>query len=397
MRRYEQVVQDACAGVETSCASCGEFIAKAESKLIHVDDPRLSPMKPSENVVRLDNCSIIDGAYRFCKSCFNALNGGRIPKFSALNAVNVTMCQHYPAELEDLTLMEEYAIARSHPIGTILKLKPNGLKNPTAYNGIRGHIITIPQNPGPLLDILPSPNLQFHDYIRVIWTGKAEPTVDGLKPFVEVRKEKVIRALLWLCQHNPLYHSVKINHELISRWSESFIPPVIQETVTNLPETRDSDERGTYAGDMEGFSENDLHNALDDMADGTIASGAVYSDVEGQRLNPELKMIMALLEMTAEPSEGISNTNVQEPVETPVISISNTNVQEPVETPVIMWVSDGPRVLMNDYEDAEYFTGAFPTLFPYGRGGHLPESNERSIPVSLEAWAKWLLNHHSRR
>src|SRR4051812_26402905 len=85
------------------------------------------------------------------------------------------MCQDYPAELEDLTLTEEYAIARCHPIGTILKLKPNGLRNPTAYNGIRGHIVTIPQNPGPLLDILPSPNLQFHDHIRIVWTGKKEP------------------------------------------------------------------------------------------------------------------------------------------------------------------------------------------------------------------------------
>jgi hypothetical protein len=205
MHRYEQVIQDACAGVETSCASCGEFMAKAGSELIHVDDDRLRSMKLTEGVVQLDNCSIVDGSYQVCQTCFNALNGGRIPKFSALNAVNVTMCQHYPAELEDLTLMEEYAIARSHPIGTILKLKPNGVKNPTAYNGIRGHIITIPQNPGPLLDILPSPDLQFHDHIRVIWTGKTEPTVDDLKPFVEVRKEKVIRALLWLCKHNPLY------------------------------------------------------------------------------------------------------------------------------------------------------------------------------------------------
>ena len=381
MRRYEQVIQDTCAGVETSCASCGEFMAKAESELIPVDDDRLRLMKPPEDVVQLDNCSIIDGSYQFCKTCFNTLNGGRIPKFSALNAVNVTLCQHYPTELEDLTLMEEYAIARSHPIGTILKLKPNGLRNPTAYNNIRGHIVTIPHNPGPLLDILPSPDLQFHDYIRVIWTGKTEPTVDDLKPFVEVRKDKVIRALLWLCEHNPLYKSVNINHELINQWAESFIPPLLQEAIINLPEDRDSNERGTYASDMEGFSENDLHHALDDMADGTIASGAVYSDVEGQRQNPELKMIMALMEMIGKPQEDTSDIDVQ----------------EPVEIPVITWVSNGRRVLMNDYDDAEYFTGAFPTLFPYGRGGHLPESNERSIPVSLEAWAKWTLNHHSRR
>ena len=66
------------------------------------------------------------------------------------------------AELEDLTLTEECAIARSHPIGTILKLKPNGFRSPAAYNAINGHMVNIPQNPGPLLDILPSPTLQFH-------------------------------------------------------------------------------------------------------------------------------------------------------------------------------------------------------------------------------------------
>ena len=289
------------------------------------------------------------------------------------------MCQRYPAELEDLTLIEEYAIARSHPIATILKLKPNGLSNPTAYNGIRGHVVAIPQNPGPLLDILPSPDLQFHDHIGIVWTGSAQPTVDDLKPFVEVRKEKVIRALLWLCENNPLYKSVRINHDLINRWTESFIPPVLQEAVICLPEDNDSGERGTYSGDMEGLSENDLHNALDDMADGTIASGAVYSDVEGQRQNPELKMVMALMKMMDKPREGTSGADTEQSEQIPVITWS------------------GRQVLMNDYEDTEYFTGAFPTLFPYGSGGHLPPSSERGIAVSLEAWGEWLMSHHSRR
>ena len=64
---------------------------------------------------------------------------------------------------------------------------------------------------------------------------------------------------------------------------------------------------------------------------------------------------MALMKMIDKPGEGISDTCVQ----------------EPAEIPVITWVGDSCPVLMNDYEDAEYFTGAFPTLFPYGRGGHL--------------------------
>ena len=375
MQRYEQVIQDACAEVENSCASCGEFGAE----LVNVGEDRLRSMETVIGVpIQLDDCGFVDGSYVLCKTCLNALDNGRIPKFSAMNAVNVTMCQHYPKELQDLTLVEEYAIARSHPIGAILKLKPNGVRNPTAYNGIRGHIVTIPQNPGPLLDILPSPDLQFYDHIRIVWAGKAEPTADDLRPFVEIRKEKVLRALLWLCQHNPLYRSVRVNHELIDQWADGHIPPLLQDAVVHIPEDQDSDERGTYAGDMEGLFENDLHSALDSMADGTIASGVVYSDVEGQRQIPELKMVTALMSMMDKPREDSSDTYAQ-------------------QTPVITWTGNGQHVLMNDYEDTDFFTGAFPTLFPYGKGGHMPASEERGIAVSLDAWGEWLMKHHSRR
>jgi hypothetical protein len=382
MRRYEDVIQDACISIENSCASCGEF----GSKLTTVGEDRLRLMKAKVEAkfgvqIELDDCSFADGAYRLCQTCFDALDKGKIPKFSAMNAVNVTMCQRYPAELEDLTLIEEYAIARSHPIAAILKLKPNGMQNPTAYNGIRGHIVTLPQNPGPLLDILPSPGLHFYDRIGIVWTGKTKPTIEDLRPFVEVRKEKVIRALLWLCENNPLYESVQINHDLIDQWTESFVPRVLEEAVVHVPEDNDSGERGTYSGDMEGLAENDLHNALDDMADGRIASGAVYSDVEGQRLNPELKMVMALTEMMNEQQE----------------STSNAHVGQTEGKPVITWTGGDRNALMNDYEDRDFFTSAFPTLFPFGIGGHMPLPTERRTPVSLETWGKWLMNHHSRR
>jgi len=92
--------------------------------------------------------------------------------------MNVSLCQEYPSELEDLTLTEEYVIARSHPIGTILKLRPNGLPCPVAYNAIRGHLVTIPQDPGPLLDILPSADLRFHDHIGVVWSGNPDHKSD---------------------------------------------------------------------------------------------------------------------------------------------------------------------------------------------------------------------------
>src|SRR5882762_10255811 len=106
MYRYEQIIENACASVGASCASCGTFLAKAASNLVPVDDGRLGPFKSSQGI-QLNTCAIVDNCYRLCQECVNALNG------TALNAMNVTLCQEYPSELEDLTLTEEYAIARS--------------------------------------------------------------------------------------------------------------------------------------------------------------------------------------------------------------------------------------------------------------------------------------------
>ena len=384
MNRYESVIEGACADVETCCASCGEFVSAAASERIDINDSRLHLFKDSEDTLRLDGCCLQDAFYRFCQACFSAINTAKVPKFSAMNGANVTMCQYYPPELRDLTLVEESVISRCHPIGTVLKLKPNGIQNPTAYNAIRGHLIAIPQDPGPLLKILPSPELHFHDYIKIVWSAKEDPTLEDLRPFAEIRKDKVLRALVWLCNNNPLYKSVAINYDLIDQWEDRFVPPILENTIAPVSEDSDSSERGTYSADMNGLAENDLHDALNDMADNTIASGAVYSDIEGERLNPELKMVLTLSDMLMDSERHSSD------------SVTSSEVGGE-GTPVISWKGNGRLPLINDYDDSEFFTGAFPTLFPYGKGGHICDPDQRSIPISLEAWGKWLLSHHSRR
>jgi hypothetical protein len=96
MRRYEQILQDACVEVENSCASCGEF----GSQLVTVDENWLRSTEVKLGApIQMDKCGVKNGLYQLCGSCLNALNRGKIPKFSAMNAVNVTMCQDYPPEL----------------------------------------------------------------------------------------------------------------------------------------------------------------------------------------------------------------------------------------------------------------------------------------------------------
>jgi hypothetical protein len=59
---------------------------------------------------------------------------------------------------------------------------------------------------------------------------------------------------------------------------ESFIPPVLQEAVVYVLENNDSGEHGTYSGEKD--CENDLHNALNGMANGTIVTGGGEKKVE---------------------------------------------------------------------------------------------------------------------
>jgi len=59
-------------------------------------------------------------------------------------------------------------------------------------------------------------------------------------------------------------------------------------------------------------------------------------------------------------------------------TLPDADTAEAAEVTVINWVGD--RVLMNDYEDAEFFTGVF-LPFPYGKGGHLLPANERRVPI----------------
>lgn len=384
MRVREKIIENIVASFQASCACCGVFAALKDLKEISIDDDRLDSMRPEGQRIQLDNCALANGQYRFCHTCFQAISlnkEGAPPKFSARNGCNDTMCDQFPFELENLSVAEEYLIARSRPLGIILKLKPKGQPSPVAYNAIRGHIITFPQEPAPLLHLLPSPILQPHEHIRVVWTGPEPPTVQDLKRFLTVDREKVRQALLWLCRHNDIYKNVQVDHAELDTWPESFVPPVLQKTVAMIADKEDSNKRGTYAGDMSGLSENDLHAALDDMADDTIASGAVYSDIESERQLPELQIVTALVDMMGKDEDG---------------QLESTGSEE-MQVPVISYQRKKRLTLLSDYDNPEFFIGAFPTLFPYGRGGHIPFEGERDVPVSIHAWGKWLLSHHSRR
>src|SRR5271156_700526 len=338
--KYEDEMS--AASERSVCCSCGRFVATTDIYEIDEDDFILQQRD-------LDQCGHHENFWDFCTWCYTALRHGNIPKFSAENFVNVTMCQHYPSALEELTPVEECLIAKCHPVGTILKLRPGGHPSPTNYNALRGHMIVIPQDPGLLLQILPSPELRLDNLIKVFWLGKRPPTNRDLKPFLQVRKDKVLAALQYLVQHNHLYHDLAINYRMIDSWADNFIPPEITENITCL-EKPDHHEREGYTVSLQsGNYENDFHAAQDEVFNADdqeaydqepLLTGSVYTDINGERQDPNMQMIDALL--------GVITGSRQQTDEEPSTTNDAANAQK--NTPIISYAIRGEATLVNSWE-----------------------------------------------
>jgi hypothetical protein len=253
-------------------------------------------------------------------------------------------------------------------------------------------MIVIPQDPGPLLQILPSPELRLDNLIKVFWLGKRGPADADLKPFLQVRKDRVLAALQYLVRHNHLYRDLTVNHAMMDSWHGDFIPPEIRDNIICL-ESSDHHEREGYTVTLQtGNYENDLHAAQDARFDAddheALISGSVYTDVNGERQDPNARMIDTLREVLSRNRCGTDGN----------VPSTEDVIDEPVHRRgtmrTIFYAIHGQSALMNSWEDPHYFTAGFPTLFRTGTGGH---QDKRTVPLSLTAFAEWALNHHSRR
>jgi len=378
-------VDIATASNKAVCCSCGRLVYIKDLFQVTTEDPLLDLLEG-----KLDACAKHGDLWDLCSPCHKALRDNKPPRFSAANSVNMILCPHYPSVLEDLTVTEECLIAKAHPVGVILKLRPGGRASPLNYHALRGHFIVIPQDPGPLLQILPSPELHLHHLIKVFWLGDRPPTDTDFKPFLLVRKHNVLAALQYLVCHNHLYRGIAINYHLIDSWSDDFIPPELQDSIICLHDADHHEREGYTVNLSSGNYENDLQAAEDDTLhsghDVPLMTGSVATDINGERLNPDMHMLHTLVDAAANREHELSSV--------PSHLLHGNQPSNQRNIPVISYTTHGLATPINHWDDPYYFTAAFPTLFPTGFGGHL---DERKVPISLAAFAEWALSHHSRR
>ena len=133
-----------------------------------------------------------------------------------------------------------------------------------------------------------------------------------------------------------------------------------------------------YSVDLEANNlENELHHIVDatGLNDLGCLSGYLYTDADNAQEHPTTKLISALAN--------------HKDSETPIDPAS--------EAPVLMYQNRGYVKPLNDWDNPDFFTTAFLTLFLCGIGDHLTKKDKlEQIRVSLQSWVKWTLSHHSR-
>ncbi|KAL5350975.1 hypothetical protein ACLOAV_004548 [Pseudogymnoascus australis] len=397
MRDYQRAISDASRRLP--CGICGGLFQEDDMVSIDLQAGDLRYFLQRTKTAP-DCCAVKDDIVSLCTTCNSTIVKRAIPPLSAGNFVNCLFCQDYPEALKKLNTVEEAFIARAHVIGIFLKLT-SGAKGGISYRGSRGHSVAVRQDPSELLKILPAARLQDHTTITVSWDRGTPPSEENLARFCSVDKAKVVNSLLWLCANNPGYKLVVVDYSVLDSWPDHHIPQEIKDAFITLgsePGSTDTpveDEREGYATSLQdGLFENELDAEVEDAEPGSILSRSFFSDLHGQDLHSTPATLATLQAILQE----------QDPDRSELVGDDAVDVRDDEESapnnssrlPHISYTTTQHLPAMSAFTDPDYFTAAFPTLFPFGIGGHLGDANgDRPEEVSLKAFARYTMLHHS--
>ncbi|KIJ25640.1 hypothetical protein M422DRAFT_84980, partial [Sphaerobolus stellatus SS14] len=157
-----------------------------------------------------------------CKQCIKKNAFIKVPLYSYANHCWIG---EVPLVLQGLSWLEEQCIARARATRCVMKLQ----KGPKGQFASHGNVCIFPQEPSSLAYVLPPPINTLHDENAVVFVASAEnpvtkETLD--KPPLLVHQSRILAALDWLKENNPLYQSVEISHDILTHdYPEDGVPP----------------------------------------------------------------------------------------------------------------------------------------------------------------------------
>ncbi|KAG0693547.1 hypothetical protein DFH29DRAFT_784184, partial [Suillus ampliporus] len=228
-----------------------------------------------------------------------------------------------------------------------LKEENQNLHLPHSQRGVKGHVIVYPQEASAVANVLPPSMDEIMTPICVLFVGSSPPSAEWLRtkarPLI-VQRERVRDALMWLSKHNPLYHDVCIDHELLNTLEdEQMLPMHVQHVKLN------------YGEDMLTSRYDAVSEVVDVQSSNVDFQNVVVADVYVHALANEL---------SAAALRHVKNNG-------------GGYIQIP----------HGPQPV-NEFHNPSMFLMMYPTLYPYGLGGF--EDDSRSVRMSMKRHVRHL-------
>ncbi|KAJ7730351.1 hypothetical protein DFH07DRAFT_756259, partial [Mycena maculata] len=122
-----------------------------------------------------------------------------------------------------------------------------------------GNICVLAQDPGPFVQQLPPPLSSLRDDICVVLVGSPNTVITESmlkKSPLLVRRGRIIKALLWLKTHNPLYDDLNIRsvYQNASAYPEEGIPLPFSELLCTTPSSEGSSYTDPVQSNTEQFA-----------------------------------------------------------------------------------------------------------------------------------------------
>ncbi|KAG7408961.1 ATP-dependent DNA helicase PIF1 [Fusarium oxysporum f. sp. raphani] len=389
-----------------------------------------------------------DAPVHICLECRGSFDRGKLPKACSVNNMNIG-CEHrYPKELDGLSPLEERLIALQAPFGYITKFSVDN-KTPSSASyrkHVKGHIVVFPNSVEDLVTtVLPHPLLQTIENIHVSWSGANKPNQVEVGSLLQVRKSRVIAALLWLQKNNPLYRGIEINLDEIHGWKYaegSAVPAVLMERMQReepsavekthtdpIVPNADRGLEGTGFADVEELLASMQPDANDDASppgDSELVKESHQSPEDLLTSAPDPGSVDrgddTVCETSASgmfPLDGPAAFAEADKLSflTEALRTSQSRHGDDAEPSGMMVNAAGDQPFIRvergaDFADnlhEDFFPRTFPKLFPWGRGGpkalSLPDDNsydalgsaQRSNNHSLNYWTKYVLQRHGGR
>ena len=191
------------------CTSCHRLLWRKGVQKFSID--KYNKVRPEIIQLVLDDkyrLSSIDGSTYICHCYHRTLKLGRIPAQSKANRMEL---EEIPDQLKDLNNLELHVICKRILFMKLVKL-PRGKQK-----GIRGAAVNVPADLGPACTLLPRLPADAH-----IVSLKLKRKLEYKQAYLHdvIHPEKVISALHYLKNNNPLYADIEINEDWIRGWQD---------------------------------------------------------------------------------------------------------------------------------------------------------------------------------